>query len=54
LANFKRVLGNRGTIAVAIRLLDPLPPADDRKVMARHARQSIAAALSSLAGPSGL
>jgi 1-acyl-sn-glycerol-3-phosphate acyltransferase len=54
LANFKRVLGNRGTIAVTIRLLDPLPPADDRKVMARHARQSIAAALSSLAGPSGL
>ena len=36
MANFKRVLGNRGTIPVTVRLLDPLPPTDDRKAMARH------------------
>jgi 1-acyl-sn-glycerol-3-phosphate acyltransferase len=46
--NFKRVLGHRGTIPVSVRLLDPLPPNDDRKAMARHARHAIAAALSSL------
>jgi 1-acyl-sn-glycerol-3-phosphate acyltransferase len=50
-ANFKRVLGHRGTMAVTIRLLDPVPPTDDRKVLARQAQQSIAAALSSLAAP---
>ena len=48
LANFRRVLGHRGTMPVTVRLLEPLPPDDDRKVLARHARQSIAAALSSL------
>ena len=48
MANFKRVLGHRGTMPVTIRLLDPLPRDDDRKELARHARQSIAAALSSL------
>ena len=47
--NFRRVLGHRGTMPVTICLLDPLPPDDDRKTLARHARQSIAAALSSLA-----
>jgi len=50
-ANFKRVLGHRGTMPVTIRLLDPLPPTDDRKALARHARQVIGAALSSLATP---
>jgi hypothetical protein len=54
LANFKRVLGHRGTIPVTVRLLHPLPHSDDRKSMARHARQSIAAALSSLATPDAL
>jgi 1-acyl-sn-glycerol-3-phosphate acyltransferase len=54
IVNFKRVLGHRGTIAVTIRLLHPLPASDDRKSMARHARQSIAAALSSLAAPDAL
>lgn len=52
--NFKRVLGNRGTIAVTVRLLEPLPPTDDRKAMARHARLGIATALSSLARPDAL
>ena len=54
MANFKRVLGHRGTIPVTVRLLHPLPHSDDRKSMARHARQSIAAALSSLAAPDAL
>jgi 1-acyl-sn-glycerol-3-phosphate acyltransferase len=49
IANFKRVLGNRGTMNVTVRLLDPLEPSDDRKHLARSARQSIAATLSSLA-----
>ncbi len=54
MANFKRVLGHCGTIPVTVRLLNPLPPSDDRKAMARHARQSIAAALSSLHAPTSL
>ena len=51
MANFRRVLGHRGTMPVTIRLLDPLPPDQDRKALARHARQAIAAALSSLHAP---
>ena len=54
LANFKRILGHRGTMPVTIRLLDPLPPTDDRKALARQARQAIGASLSSLAGNDGL
>ena len=54
MANFKRVLGHRGTMAVAVRLLDPLQPSDDRKAVARQARAAIGSALTSLAGPSGL
>ena len=54
MTNFKRVLGHRGTIFATIRLLDPLPRTDDRKALARQAQQSIAAALSSLAPPTGL
>jgi 1-acyl-sn-glycerol-3-phosphate acyltransferase len=49
MANFRRVLGRRGTMPVTIRLLESLPPNEDRKALARHARQSIAAALSSAA-----
>ena len=51
MANFRRVLGHRGVMSVTIRLLDPLPPDKDRKALARHARQAIAAALSSLHAP---
>ena len=54
MANFKRVLGHRGTMPVTIRLLDPLLPTGDRKALARQARQAIAAALSSLVGHDGL
>jgi 1-acyl-sn-glycerol-3-phosphate acyltransferase len=53
-ANALRVLGYRGTIAVTVRLLDPLPAGDDRKAMARHARAALTAALSSVAHSSGL
>ena len=54
MVNFRRVLGHRGTMPVTIRLLDPLPPDHDRKALARHARQAIAAALSSLGPPDPL
>lgn len=54
MANFRRVLGHRGTIPVTIRLLDALPPTEDRKALARQARHAIASALSSLAGHDGL
>ena len=53
-ANALRVLGRPGTMDVTVRLLEPLPPSDDRKVLARQARAAIGAALSSLASPSGL
>lgn len=52
--NFKRVLGHLGVLPVTVRLLDPLPPDQGRKALARHARQSIAAALSSLHVPHSL
>ena len=54
MVNFKRVLGHRGTIPVTIRLLDPLEPSDDRKRLAKSARDAIGAALSSLARRDGL
>jgi 1-acyl-sn-glycerol-3-phosphate acyltransferase len=54
MANFRRVLGHRGTMPVTIRLLEALPPDQDRKALARHARRSIGAALSSLATPDAL
>jgi hypothetical protein len=54
MANVMRVLGHRGTMDVTIRLLEPLPPDKDRKTLARHARQSIAAGLSSLRAPDAL
>jgi 1-acyl-sn-glycerol-3-phosphate acyltransferase len=47
-ANFKRVLGHRGAMAMTIHLLDPLPPTEDRKTLARQAHGAIAASLSSL------
>ncbi|MDQ3074262.1 MAG: 1-acyl-sn-glycerol-3-phosphate acyltransferase [Pseudomonadota bacterium] len=48
LANALRVLGLKGRRNVTVRLLDPLPPRDDRKALARHARAVIAAALPSV------
>jgi 1-acyl-sn-glycerol-3-phosphate acyltransferase len=46
-ANALKLLGRRGSFAVVVRLLDPLPPGEDRKAMARDARAAIAAALAS-------
>jgi 1-acyl-sn-glycerol-3-phosphate acyltransferase len=54
MANVMRVLGHRGTMDVTVRLLPPLPVDNDRKALARHARQAIAAVLSSVRGPTGL
>ena len=54
MANVKRVLGHRGTMDVTVRLLPPLAPSDDRKALARHARQAIGAALSSVREPTSL
>ncbi len=52
--NALRLIGRRGTLPVTVRLLDPLPPGEDRKAMARDARAAIAAALSSAVPSSGL
>jgi 1-acyl-sn-glycerol-3-phosphate acyltransferase len=54
MANVMRVLSHRGTMDVVVRLLDALPPTDDRKALARQARAAIGSALSSLHAPSGL
>ena len=54
MANFKRVLGHRGTMPVTIRLLEPLPTTENRKQLAKDAHQAIAAALSSLHAPDTL
>lgn len=45
--NVLRVLGRKRPLPVTVRLLDPLPPMDDRKALANAARQAIAQALSS-------
>ena len=50
LKNFFRVLGLKRRHVVAVHLLDPLPPEADRKLLARHAHDAIAAALA----PSGM
>ena len=46
-ANFLRLLGRRGTVPITIYLLPPLPPSDDRKVLARASHDAIAGALAS-------
>jgi 1-acyl-sn-glycerol-3-phosphate acyltransferase len=46
-ANFLRLLGRRGSVAVTVRLLEPLTACGDRKAMARAAHDAIAAALAS-------
>ena len=45
LRNIRRVLGRRGSLDMAIHLLDPLERSGDRKAMAAAARASIADAL---------
>jgi len=46
-ANALRILGRKGRLPVTVRLLDPLAPSPDRKVIARAAHDAIAAALAS-------
>ena len=55
LDNGLRILGRKGRLPVTVRLLGPLAPSPDRKIIARAAHEAIAAALdldrfSSLAG----
>ena len=54
LANVLRVLGLAGTRQVIVHLLDPLPPASDRKHLARAAQAAIADALPSATPPDAL
>ncbi len=44
-ANVLRVLGRKGTIPAVVRVLPPLDQSSDRKLLAHHAREKIAAAL---------
>ena len=48
LANVLKVLGRKGSFPVTVRLLLPLAESDDRKVLAKAAREAIAAALPSV------
>lgn len=50
LDNALRILGRRGRLPVTVRLLAPLGPSPDRKIIARAAHDAIAAALA----PSGV
>lgn len=45
--NVLRILGRTSPIPVTVRILDPLPPMDDRKALAHAAREAILAALTS-------
>ena len=49
IANVMKVLGRKGSFPVAVRLLPPLAASDDRKALAKAARDAIAAALPSVA-----
>jgi len=44
-ANVLRILGRRGSIPVTVRLLEQLPPMEDRKMLASLAQERIAASL---------
>jgi lyso-ornithine lipid O-acyltransferase len=52
--NVRRILGRRGTLPVAVRLLAPLDRAGDRKALAHEARETIAKTLASSHGASPL
>ena len=47
LDNALRVLGRKGRLPVTVRLLAPLAPSPDRKIIARAAHDAVAAALAS-------
>ena len=46
-ANFLRLLGRKGTVAVTLRFLGPLAPGDNRKTISTNSQTSIADALGS-------
>ena len=50
LDNALRILGRKGRLPVTVRLLEPLAPSPDRKVIALAAHDAVAAALA----PSGV
>jgi 1-acyl-sn-glycerol-3-phosphate acyltransferase len=52
--NVLRTLGRSRSARVTVRLLDPLPPMDDRKALAEAARSAIADALASSPAPARL
>ena len=53
--NLKRALGRKGRLRVELRFLEPLPPSNDRKVLAGEAHARVAAALAaSESGQPGL
>jgi 1-acyl-sn-glycerol-3-phosphate acyltransferase len=53
--NVLRILGRKGSLPVTLRLLPPLPPSADRKLLALDARERIGAALAaSSSGRTGL
>ena len=54
LRNVLRTLGRARSTPVIVRLLDPLPPMQDRKALASAARDAIADALASSRPPAGL
>jgi 1-acyl-sn-glycerol-3-phosphate acyltransferase len=45
-ANFHRLLGRRGSVAVTLHFLDPLAPGQDRKALAARSHAAVAATLS--------
>jgi 1-acyl-sn-glycerol-3-phosphate acyltransferase len=45
--NVLRILGRGRPVPVTVRILDPLPPLDDRKALAEAAREAIESALAS-------
>jgi lyso-ornithine lipid O-acyltransferase len=47
IANMLRILGRPGKVDVTVHLLDPLAPMDDRKALARAAREAIKEAFAS-------
>jgi len=54
MANVMRTLGRTRPVAVTVRLLDPLPPMQDRKALANAAREAIEEALASSRAPTRL
>lgn len=52
--NVLRILGRKRPILLTVRILDPLPPFEDRKALAHAAREAILAALPSSRGTAHL